>query len=278
MHVQIFGDVHAANGIGNDTQRTSRNHHRHDRQTVQTIRQVHRVGRAHNDDHREGHKEVPEVQQSVLEDREGQLVGQRIGVILRRPKASHSRDQEAQKQPNLTGNARCVLLFDLGVIIGKTDGCIAQRDEKNQPDKGVIQSRPQQGRGDNRADDQQTTHGGRACFDKMAFRAVAPDRLAFALLAAQHVDQRRAKEETEQQGRQKRATSTERDIAEQVEHPSPVRKLGQPVQHWCFPLSLLGLLGPKGTGNRLITQIARGLDAFFVSRQPNAPTAWTAML
>ena len=93
MDVQILGKVHAPHRIGDDAQRSGRDHHGHDGQPVQTIGQVHRIGRPHDHDHREGHEQKAKVQQGFLEHREGQLVGQRIGVVLRGPIPSNGRDQ-----------------------------------------------------------------------------------------------------------------------------------------------------------------------------------------
>jgi hypothetical protein len=56
----------------------------------------------------------------------------------------------------------------------------------------------------------------------MALRAIITDRLAFALAAAQQVDQRAAKDKTKDQRREKRHARPEGDIAEQVKDVAAV--------------------------------------------------------
>ena len=69
----------------------------------------------------------------------------------------------------------------------------------------------------------------------MALRPVIADRLALALLAAQKVNQRAAKQETKDQRRGKGHARAEGDIAKQVKDVAAVRKLGQPIQHYASP-------------------------------------------
>ncbi len=78
MDAEVFGEVDVADDIGDHAQRAAGDHHRHDGKAVQPVGQVHRIGGADDHDHAEGHEEQAEVQQRVLEERQGQLVGQRL--------------------------------------------------------------------------------------------------------------------------------------------------------------------------------------------------------
>jgi len=82
-----------------------------------------------------------------------------------------------------------------------------------------------------RPHDQQTAHGRRAGLGEMAFWAVAADRLALALLAPQHVDQRPPEDEPKDQRRQKGPAGTKGDVAKQVKDVAAIRKCRQPVKH-----------------------------------------------
>ena len=62
----------------------------------------------------------------------------------------------------------------------------------------------------------------------MTFRTVVTDRLAFALLATQHIDKRRAKDKPKEKRRDERPTGPERDVAKQVEKVAAVRKFREP--------------------------------------------------
>ena len=62
-------------------------------------------------------------------------------------------------------------------------------------------------------------------------RAVAADRLALALLEAQHVDDRAAEQEHEHQRGDHRAAGAEGDVAEDVEERDLTGKFGEPIEH-----------------------------------------------
>ena len=108
------------------------------------------------------------------------------------------------------------MLADLCIVICKPDQRIAERHKQHHQNEWIVQTGPEQGCRCQCTDDQQTAHRWRARFGEMRFGTVAADRLAFALFAAQNVDQWRTKDEPEQQRRQKRAARTEGDIAKQV--------------------------------------------------------------
>ena len=73
----------------------------------------------------------------------------------------------------------------------------AHRYEQHQPDKRVVQPRPEQGRCQQGTHDQKPPHRRRACLDEMPFRPVIADRLALFLGAAQVIDQRVPEDEAE---------------------------------------------------------------------------------
>jgi hypothetical protein len=128
----------------------------------------------------------------------------------------------------------------LGEVIGKADQAEGQRHEQDDPDVRVVKPRPEHGRKGQRRQDQEPAHRWRAGLDEMALWAVFADRLAFALPAAQQVDQRPAEHEAEDQGCKERGPCAEGDVAEQVEKITPVRKLGKPKQHSVRSLMTVG--------------------------------------
>jgi hypothetical protein len=71
VDLQVFGEDVVADEIGDQAKRRRRDHHRHDGQAVETVGEVHRVGEADDHQRGEGQVEPAQVQQQVLEDREG---------------------------------------------------------------------------------------------------------------------------------------------------------------------------------------------------------------
>ena len=134
-------------------------------------------------------------------------------------------DQQAQQEPRAARHTLCVVLGDLFPVIGKPDQPKAQCYQQHDPDIDIVQPRPQQSREGQRAKDQHAPHRRRACLDEMGLRPVDTDRLALFLTRAQEVDHRLPENEPEQQRREKRGASAERDIAEQVKNSAAVRKL-----------------------------------------------------
>ena len=110
MHIQIFGKVGPTNGIGDYAESTGRNHHRHDGKPIKPIREVHGICRTNNDDDREGNEKNAQIYQRILENRQGQLVGQLSRMIGGGPIASDARDHDANQNPHLAGHARAALL------------------------------------------------------------------------------------------------------------------------------------------------------------------------
>ena len=216
VHVQIFGEIDAADGIGDHAKRSGGDHHGHDRQPVQPVRQVHRIRRPHDHDDREGHEQISKVDQRVLEHGQCQLVLQLCRVELRRPIGRAARDDKAQQKTHSAGNTSGRLLADLGVVIGKPDGGKCHCHQQHHPDKRVVQPRPQQGRGQQGPHNQQPAHGRRPRLDKMPLGTVIPDRLALALPLAQHGDQRLAEQKAKHQRCQEGPTGAEGDVAEKV--------------------------------------------------------------
>ncbi len=185
MHVQILGKVDPAYGIGDHAQSTRRDHHRHDRQPVQPVGQVHRIGRAHDHDHRKRDEDKTKVDQRVLEHRQGQLVRQGIGVEISGCNTCHSGNHKAQSHANLPRNALGIILRHLCIVISKSDQPKGHRDQKNDPHIGIRRLRPQHRGKDQRRQDQQPAHSGRARFDEMPLRAIITNRLPPFLLTAQ---------------------------------------------------------------------------------------------
>ncbi len=87
----------------------------------------------------------------------------------------------------------------------------------------------------------------------MRLRAILADRLAFALLDAEHVDDRRSEQEDEQQRRHDGAAGAERDVAKHVQRTEHVAELDELVEH---PSPLVRPLGPG------LVQAARSADDF----------------
>ena len=226
MHIEIFGEIDPSHGIGNDAERARRDHRGHDRQPVKPVGEVHRIGRADDDEHRERQEHIAHVPQNVLEHRQGEAELQLFRVQHRGPIRGDEGDEEAQQEADLTRHAVHGLLGHLGVIVREADQAEGHGHEQHDPDVSIVEPRPEQGRGQQRADDQQSAHGGCACLDKVPLGTVATDRLALALTAAQHVDQRSAKEKAKDQRGHEGPACPERYVAEQVEHVASVREGG----------------------------------------------------
>ena len=229
MQTQIVGEVHTSHDIGNRAQRARRDHHRHDRQPVETVCQVHRIGRADNDDHGEGNKEPPQIDQQILEHRQRQLELQLGRMHHRGPDRSDQGNHETQKQAHAAGHTLGIGFRDLGIVIRKPDQPVAESHEHHDPDIGIVEPRPEQGRDQQGGQDQQPAHRRRACLGEMGLGAVVTDRLALTLTPAQHVDQRTSEEHRENQSREKRAARTHGDIAKQVEKIAPIRQARNPI-------------------------------------------------
>ena len=173
------------------------------------------------------------------------MVRQLCRVVLRRPIARNRGDQQAQHNADPARHAVGILLADLRVIVGKADGGKGKRHKQHHPDVRVIQPRPKQGRGRQRAHNQQPAHGWRTSLGKVTLWPVSADRLTLTLLAAQHVDQWQTKDKAEHQRGQKRPARAECDIAEQIEKIAAVRQLCQPIQHLVISLLLSSRAMPE---------------------------------
>ena len=119
-----------------------------------------------------------------------------------------------------------VLFGDFGIIIGKADQPEPDGDKQHDPDIGGIHAGPEQGGEQQCPQDQHAAHGGRASFGEMTGRAIIADRLAGFLAAAQQVDQRPAKDKTENQRSKEGPAGAKGDVAKQVEDIAAIRKLG----------------------------------------------------
>jgi len=142
MQAEILGKVGAPHRVGDHAQRGRGDHHRHDRQPVKPVGEVDRIGRAHDHEHRKGDEENAEIDQHILEHRQGQLILQARGVVVARPDRGNERDGKAEKQPHPARHALDIAARDLGIIIGKADERKAERDEQHQPHERVVEPCP----------------------------------------------------------------------------------------------------------------------------------------
>src|SRR5690606_14242504 len=144
-------------------------------------------------------------------------------------------DDEAEQETDPRRDALGVLLGHLGIVVGKADQPEGQRHQQHDPDIGNVEPRPEKGGDQERRQDQQAAHGGRAGLGEMALRAVVADRLALALLPAPKVDQRAPEQEAEDQRSGEGPAGAEGDVAKKVEEPAVISETRKPVQHHSVP-------------------------------------------
>ena len=128
----------------------------------------------------------------------------------------HDAGRDLQAEFGACGQAQIAAVRHLGVIVGESDGGEGAGGEYGNPDEAVAQVRPQQRRNDNRDDDQQSAHGGRARFFLVSlgtlFANVLPD-----LEFAQTVDDQRTHDQRGEQRGKAGERRAERQIAKNAE-------------------------------------------------------------
>jgi hypothetical protein len=86
------------------------------------------------------------------------------------------------------------------IIVEKADQPEPNSDEQSNPNIGIAQIRPQQGRDAEREQDQETAHRRRSLFaQQVPIGTIRSNRLSIALLAAQPEDQARSENKTDQE-------------------------------------------------------------------------------
>jgi len=121
------------------------------------------------------------------------------------------------------------LLGDLEKIVIETDCAKANRDENDDPHVMIGKVGPEQRRYKDASKDHKAAHGrSTALRQQMRRRAVFTDRLALALLQAEHGNDPRTKEEHEQYPRSSGTPGPERDVPEDVERAEIGAELSQP--------------------------------------------------
>src|SRR5207302_6369615 len=66
-------------------------------------------------------------------------------------------------------NAVGFFLGDLEIVVEKSEDAEIKHAEKDEPDEAIIRARPEYAGEEDRADDQNATHGGRALFSSVKF-------------------------------------------------------------------------------------------------------------
>ena len=105
---------------------------------------------------------------------------------------------------------------DLCVVVGESYSGVGAGGEYGDPDEAVAEVGPEQRGDDDRDDDEQSAHGGRAGFFLMRLRAFFADVLA-DLEIAQAVDNERADNECGEKRREAGKRRAERDVTENAE-------------------------------------------------------------
>ncbi len=206
-------------------------HHRHDREPVEAVRQVHRVGRADDHQHGEGHVEQARMDHRRVDDRHCdralQLLAAGASSSTSRRSARSGTRATSRRRP---GTPRCEYFATLRKSSAKPISPkpnVTSSTAQTKP----LSSRAQSSDGrEHRAEDQHASHRRRpGLLDDVPLRAVAADRLALLLHAAQPVDDRPAEEETEDQRREEGAAGAKGDVAEQVEEVAALAERGEQV-------------------------------------------------
>ena len=193
-----------------------------------------------HDEDRHRHEEPAEVDQQVLH--EGNRQTRRAGIAGERhdDQRRHRADADLPGQLALAGQALGVALGQLEEVVAEADHAEADGDEHHDPDIDVGEVRPQQGADDDRDQDHQAAHGGRALLLLMGFRPVAADRLAIALLGLQPADQRREEHEADDRRGQNRSAGPKRNVSEQIEDDKIIcQREQQVIEHLIVASTLL---------------------------------------
>ena len=232
MDLQILGEHIVADHIGDHAEGGGGDHHRHDGQAVEAVGEVHGVGEAADRDHAEGDVEPAEIDQQVLEHREGDRGGQGVGfavlmgAVADQDEGGDAGDGELDQDLGQAGDAGRGLFGDLGVVVEKAQGPVAEGDQQHHPDIEVLQVRPQQGADQQPGQDHEPAHGrGAGLLDDVALDAFLADRLAAALFGAHPVDEARAHQADHHLGRDQGHDGAEGQVLGQVEERHIVRHL-----------------------------------------------------
>src|SRR5665648_93385 len=219
VDLQIVGEQHVTDEVGDEAEGGGGDHHRHDSQAVQAVGQVYRIAGTEDDEGAKGDEQPPaQRNHKVLEERNGQRRGE--GFLADRGD-DRSGDQCGDGlDDDLDAPAEAVrrLPGDLEVVVVEADRAVDQGQQQHHPDVRVLQIAPQQHGDRDAREDHEAAHGGCALLlQKMALGALFTDRLALALADAQRPDHPRAEQEHEQQGRDHRPAGAERDVTEDIE-------------------------------------------------------------
>ena len=178
--------------------------------------------------------------QRVLQERHGDAVAKLRRRELDKNQRGEEGDAELQHELHPPRHAVVRAAAKLHPVIDRPDGAEGQRHEKHRPQIGIRQRHPEQGRQREGAEDQQTAHGRRSGLgQKVRFRPVGADRLAFRLMRLQPADQGRPEHQAEDQRRDRRPAGAEGDVAEQVEELIFAGKRHQKLRQHARPLRRL---------------------------------------
>ncbi len=245
VHLQVIGELHVADDIGDHPEGGRGDHHRADGEAVQPIGEVHRIGRPDDHHRSEGQVEPAEVQQQFLEQRERQG-GVEVVHLAGRPAEPDQHEHRSQGDGELdhqlhrSRDAGGGLLGDLFVVVEEPQEPIAGGHQQGGPDIGVLQVPPEEGGHHQPGQDHEAAHGGRAgLLDDVPLDAVGADRLAAALLGAHPGDEPVAHGGHHQLGGEQREAGPEGQIPQEIQHRdvvSPRRQmLIDDVEHQAAP-------------------------------------------
>ena len=105
MDLQVVGEDRVAGEIGDEAEARRRDHHRHDGEAVEAVGEVDRIAGADDDEGGDRHEEPAEIDDQVLEEREGQRGRQRRHAGPGDDEAGDSGDDEFDGEPGAAGEA-----------------------------------------------------------------------------------------------------------------------------------------------------------------------------
>ena len=178
-----------------------------------------------------------EIDDQLLEERKHERGRDRPAAEMREHDAGEHRDDRLDDKPRPAGKAGMGLLRDLQIVVVEADQPEARASRRARPRRRGCAGWPTAASTPARPDRiiSPPMVGVPFLVTRCDGGPSLADRLALALLEAQHVDDRAAEQEDEDERGDDRAAGAEGDVAKDVEERDFVGKLGQPIEHRVEP-------------------------------------------
>jgi len=193
------------------------------RQPVEPVGEVHRIRSADDDEKIKDEREPPHAKDNrILEERDIELLRDfgDFWVAQEKPCEDAGKNAlQAEFQP--AANAVGAFFGDLQPVVVEADGSEEKHAEKDEPDEGILRTRPEQSRDQNGPNQEDSPHRGGAFFSAVQFEKfmdffLAANRLP-ELQRDQLADDKVAKNQAQQERRDARTDRAKRDVRKNVE-------------------------------------------------------------